>query len=243
MNSNFQALVAPLFRVDSLTKNVNIVTILLVKRHSKEDMRHFERIYEIAVGHNGIVTNADASRAGITTSEIARYCKDGRLERIGYGVYRPRHYVPTRLTRYAAALALVGDGAFIHGVSVVRMLGLIREGAGEEDTVCVATTRRVRRKLPSWLCVRRASSSSACVEYDGLLSQPLDEALRESASSIGAQALRSAAERAVAGGLLARDLYDALGFRVVPLTAQRSDSGLVEPTVAGMEQVPQTLEG
>lgn len=180
-------------------------------------MRHFEQLYSIAVENNGIVTNADAARVGVTTSEVARYLRDGRLQRLGYGVYLPRHYVPTRLTRYAAALALVGKGSFICGPSVVQMLGLVREDASEDQVVHVATTRRVRRRLPEWVCVRRASKPVMCVEYDGLPSQPVGEAMRECVESLASPALQAAVGHAFAEGLLTERQCAELGLKVLEL--------------------------
>ena len=71
-------------------------------------MKHFDSIYEICADNYGIVTTGEALEVGVLKPELARYVKDGRLTRLGHGVYRLTRYIPTPLDTYAEAVALVG---------------------------------------------------------------------------------------------------------------------------------------
>lgn len=87
-------------------------------------MKHFDEIYEIAADGYGIVTASQAREAGVTTSEMSRWCADGKLVRRGHGVYKVARWVPTPLDPFAEAVALMGDGSFLWGESVLSMHGL-----------------------------------------------------------------------------------------------------------------------
>ena len=56
--------------------------------------------------------------------------------------------MPTPHDAYAEAVALVGGGAYLHGESVLSMHGL---ALIDPRAIEVATTKRVRRRLPSWV--------------------------------------------------------------------------------------------
>ena len=71
-------------------------------------MAIYDDIYEIAADNYGIVTSAQAKRVGASDKELSRIAKDGRLTRIGYGVYRIKHWVPTEYDAFAEGVALVG---------------------------------------------------------------------------------------------------------------------------------------
>lgn len=58
-------------------------------------MTHFDDIYDIVANGYGIVTAAQARKAGVTTGELSRWCADGRPLRRGHGVYKLVRWVPT----------------------------------------------------------------------------------------------------------------------------------------------------
>lgn len=60
----------------------------------------------------------------MTTGEMGRWCADGKLVRRGHGVYKVARWVPTPLGPFAEAVALMGDGSFLWGESVLSMHGL-----------------------------------------------------------------------------------------------------------------------
>ena len=137
-------------------------------------MTHYDALLNVALRNHGIVSSAMADELGLRTSEVTRYCHDGRIVRVGYGVYRIADYTPTRMTRYAAAVASVGEGAYVYGRSALTLCDLVPY---EPGSVFVATTRRVRRALPPWVKLVRASQPDVCIEFGGIPSQPPATAL------------------------------------------------------------------
>ena len=91
-------------------------------------MTQFDKIYEVAADNYGLVTYAEACEEGVTGAELHRYVKDGRLKRIGLGLYKLTRYIPTINDPYAEAVALVGTGAYLYGESVIATKNARREG-------------------------------------------------------------------------------------------------------------------
>lgn len=111
-------------------------------------MSYYDDIYEEAIDSYGVITTSRAKRIGVPKGELVKLAKRGRIDRIGYGVYRIKPYVPTRLDRYADAVALVGEGSYIFGESVLAIheLAFVNPRA-----IMVATPKRTRRTLPAWV--------------------------------------------------------------------------------------------
>ena len=137
-------------------------------------MTHFDALRSKALENYGIVTSAIAADLGLRTNEVVRFCQDGRLVRTGYGTYRLADYTPTRLTRFAEAVAVVGEGSYVFGRSALMLCDLLPY---EPGTICVATRQRVRRALPGWIELRRAPKNDVCIEFGRIPSQSPERAL------------------------------------------------------------------
>ncbi|PZQ89815.1 MAG: hypothetical protein DI534_08530 [Leifsonia xyli] len=105
-------------------------------------------LWEIAASRNGIVTVAEAEDAGVPAVEVRKLAARGALRGYGQGVYAHRDVPTTSFTEPTAAVALAGEGAFLHRESVLDLLGL---GQFNPPKVRVGTRRRVRRTLPEWM--------------------------------------------------------------------------------------------
>jgi predicted transcriptional regulator of viral defense system len=162
-------------------------------------MVHYDDIYEIAADNYGLVTTAEAKKASIARSELVRYTKSGRLERIGHGVYRLTRYIPTAFDRYAEAVALVGPGSYLYGESVLAMheFALVNP-----SKISVATKRRMRRALPSWIEVVADGNDSVPVEYEGIPSQSIADAILACRTVVMADRLLEAAADARKQGFI-----------------------------------------
>ena len=84
-------------------------------------MTYYDDIFDIASENFGLITTAQARELGIAKDELSKLRARGKLTRVGHGVYRVKHHVPSPLDAYADAVALVGSGAYISGVSVLAM--------------------------------------------------------------------------------------------------------------------------
>lgn len=162
-------------------------------------MTVYDDIYEIAADNYGIVTSSQAKGAGASDKELSRIAKDGRLTRIGYGVYRIKHWVPTEYDAYAECVALVGPGAYLYGESVIAMHALAPTNPAR---VHVATPNRVRRSLPASIRVVRRRDCGDTTEYEGIPSQAIPAAIRSCEGTMMRERLVDAARRARELGLI-----------------------------------------
>ncbi len=137
-------------------------------------MTHFDALRSKALENYGIVTSAIAADLGLQTNEVVRFCQNGRLVRTGYGTYRLADYTPTRLTRFAEAVAIVGEGSYVFGRSALMLCDLLPY---EPGVICVATKQRVRRVLPDWIELKKAPKNDVCIEFGRIPSQSPECAL------------------------------------------------------------------
>ena len=170
-------------------------------------MAHFDDIYDIAAAGYGIITAAQAREAGAAPSELNRWCADGRLLRRGHGVYKLARWVPTPYDAYAEAVALVGGGAYLHGESVLAMHGL---ALVDPRAIEVATPKRVRRRLPSWVEPVIAPKGERATSYEGIPSQRVADAIESCAGSVMPARLLEAAKQARGEGLVTAGEYERL---------------------------------
>lgn len=138
-------------------------------------MSHYDDIYEVAADSHGLITSREARSLGVSDKEMSRLAGEGRLNRIGRGVYRVRHHVPEPDDPYADAVAAVGEDAYLYGESVLAMLSLAPTNPAR---IYVATPRRVRRKLPPGVVVVRRSTAGDITAYGGIGSQSAAGAIR-----------------------------------------------------------------
>ena len=141
------------------------------------DMRRWEAIQQIALGSNGIVTFAQARNVGAFPAEIYRWCKAGKLLKVGRGVYRltsvPSHGIVSDM---ASLLALVGEGAYLYGESAIALLGLCPT---RPYVAYVAVPRRIRKTtLPKGVIVIRSPASYRPIYHDGIACQRPADAIR-----------------------------------------------------------------
>lgn len=162
-------------------------------------MAIYDDIYEIAADNYGIVTSAQAKRVGASDKELSRIAKGGRLTRIGYGVYRIKHWVPTEYDAFAEGVALVGPHAYLYGESVIAMHSLAPTNPAR---VHVASPDRVRKSLPASVEVVRRPDCGDTTEYEGIPSQTIPAAILSCKGTMMRSRLRDAARRARELGLI-----------------------------------------
>ena len=145
-------------------------------------MKHWESIQQCALGSNGIVTLAQAGDAGVFPAEIYRWCKAGKLLKVGRGVYRLTS-IPLQglVSDMASLLAMVGKDAYLYGESVLSLLGLCPT---RPYIAYVAVPRRIRKTtLPKGVIIIRSPASYRPIYHDGIACQRPADAIR---SCVGA---------------------------------------------------------
>ena len=165
-------------------------------------MSYYETIYEYAADNFGLITSAKASALDIPNVELVKLSHRGRLVRVGHGVYRIIHYVPTPLDKYAEAVAIVGENAYIFGESVLAM----HELAFVNPTVIlVATTKRIRKTLPEYIRIVCIKDKGCVTPHEGIPSQSIVSAILECGKSVMADRLENAIDEAKKRGLITQE--------------------------------------
>jgi predicted transcriptional regulator of viral defense system len=156
-------------------------------------------VREIALDHYGYVTTKDAAEAGVPAGELPKLAARGGLKNVAYGLYRVPDVRPTEFDQFAEALLRVGDGAYLHGESVLALFGLADVNPRK---IKVAVPRRARPMLPPFIELTHVKGDVLTAFYEGLNAQPVADALLECRGRIENTRLLEAAKQARAEGLL-----------------------------------------
>ena len=156
-------------------------------------------VRELAFDHYGYVTTRDAADAGVPAVELPKLAARGGLKNIAYGLYRVLDVPPTPFDQFAEALLRVGEGAYLHGESVLALFGLADVNP---NRIKVAVPRRARPVLPPFIELTQVQDGAPTTLYDGLAAQPVAQAILECRGRIERVRLLDAAKRARKEGLL-----------------------------------------
>ena len=162
-------------------------------------MKNYDVIYENAADNYGIITSYKARAIGIPNVELVKLAHRGRLRRIGHGVYRIMHYIPTQFDKFAEAVALVGNEAIIYGESVLAMHSLALVNS---TVIYVAAKNRIRKTLPSYIEIIYLGAAVSETEYEGIPSQSIFEAILVCKSTVMKGRLLDAVREAERQGLI-----------------------------------------
>ena len=162
-------------------------------------MKNYDLIYENAADNYGLITSYEAKSIGIPNVELVKLAHRGRLRRLGHGVYRIVHYIPTPYDKFAEAVALVGSGAVIYGESVLAMHGLALVNPA---VIYIAVKNRVRKKLPAYIEIIYPGIAFSETMYEGIPSQTVFEAILVCKSRVMTDRLIEAVNEAERQGLI-----------------------------------------
>ncbi len=163
------------------------------------EVKYRDIVREIALDHYGYVSTRDAVEAGVPAVELPKLAARGGLENVAYGLYRVPDVPPTRYDQFAEALLRVGEGAYLHGESVLALFGLADVNPRQ---IKVAIRRRARPRLPAFVELTQVRGDVRTTSYEGLASQSVADALLECRGRIETERLVSATKQARAEGLL-----------------------------------------
>ncbi|MGO1183463.1 MAG: type IV toxin-antitoxin system AbiEi family antitoxin domain-containing protein [Micrococcaceae bacterium] len=156
-------------------------------------------VREIALNQYGYVTTKDAADAGVPSVELPKLAARGGLKHIAYGLYRVPDVPPTPHDQLAEALLRVGEGAYLYGESVLALFSLADVNPRQ---IKVAIPRRARPTLPTHIDLAHTREGGPTTIYEGLVSQPVADALLECRGRIENGRLLDAAKEARQQGLL-----------------------------------------
>lgn len=158
-------------------------------------MGKIEYIYS-SVDDFGLITSAEAADLGMSNAELVQQAQKGRLVRVARGVYRMPVWPSQPEAPYAVAVKAAGEGAFLYGESVVALLQL---APTDPSKMWVASPKRVRRSLGEGVRLVRVPDAEP-VWLEGVLCQPLSEALICASKTMGVARAWQAALEARAEG-------------------------------------------
>ena len=162
-------------------------------------MAHYDDILEISLDNYGLVTYRQAEEAGIAGSELARFVEQGRLSKLGHGLYQVTMRIPTVYDRYAQAVALAGEGSILFRTAVLALLGL---SSVNPVSIEVASTKRIRRNLPPWVEIVSCTSLEDVTRYHGIPCQNLFDAFVSCKQILMSERILDGAREAHSKGLL-----------------------------------------
>ncbi|MDN5794800.1 MAG: hypothetical protein L0H79_03495 [Intrasporangium sp.] len=162
-------------------------------------VRYRDVVREIALDHYGYVTTKEATEAGVPAVELPKLAARGGLENVSYGLYRVPDIPPTDYDQFAEALLRAGEGAYLHGESVLALFGLAEVNPKQ---IKVAVPRRARPKLPAFVELTQARDAVRTTLYEGLKAQRVADAILECRGRIETERLLDAARQARKEGLL-----------------------------------------
>lgn len=171
-------------------------------------LKYREVVRQIALDHYGYVTTRQAADAGVPPVELPKLAARGGLQNISYGLYRVPDIPPTAYDQYAEALLRAGTGSYLHGESVLALFGLADVNPRR---IMVAVRRRVRPKLPPFIELTRVRQDVRTTRYEGLLSQPVADAILECRGRVDSARLLDAAKQARGEGLLTTQEWQRVG--------------------------------
>jgi len=164
-----------------------------------------DTVRELALDQYGYVTTQDAADAGVPPVELPKLAARGRLVNVAYGVYRVTDIPITEYDQFAEALLRVGEGAFLHGESVLALFGLADVNP---RSIKVAVPRRARPNLPPFVQLTQVTGAPTTTTYRGLAAQPVADAILECRGQIETEQLVDAARQARSEGLLTTADWD-----------------------------------
>lgn len=124
--------------------------------------------------------------------KLARY-RNGDMQNAAYGLYRFIKIPVSSLGYLAEAVKRVGDGAYLHGESVLELHGLADVNP---RYIYVASPKRVRRSFPGNLKVSVGKAGAPVTEYEGIPCQPVADAILECRGKVEHKRLVQAAHEA-----------------------------------------------
>lgn len=162
-------------------------------------VKYRDVVREIAFDHYGYVTTKAAAEAGVPAVELPKLAARGGLDNVTYGIYRVTDIPPTPYDQFAEALLRAGEGAYLHGESVLALFGLADVNP---KRVKVAVRRRTRATFPSFMELTQVKDEARTTFYEGLAAQPVADAILECRGRIETERLLDAAKQARGEGLL-----------------------------------------
>ena len=174
-------------------------------------MNSYERIYELAAGNFGLVTASQANELGVSTREMSRWVKMGRLEKPCRGLFRVSVFPSSPFDVYATAIESVGPEAYLCGESVLAILNLTPTNP---TWIHVATAMRKRKRFIEGVKICQARPGYIPTVYQGVRSQRVADAIVDCRNIVRMDRLEMALKVAVKQGFIHKDEIQQIRKRI-----------------------------
>ncbi len=163
----------------------------------------YDTVHAIATEQHGLLKATQATAAGVAPKSLVAMAARGRLERIGYGLYRDLRIPESRWTPYMhAALWPFGTVGFLCGETVLGLLDLSDVNPAAIHIAVPTDFRARRREPPPGVVVHYAAvPPEERMAIEGIPATTVARAIRDCAQwQLGPALVRQAIEDARKGG-------------------------------------------
>ncbi|MGB8909741.1 MAG: type IV toxin-antitoxin system AbiEi family antitoxin domain-containing protein [Candidatus Cybelea sp.] len=143
-----------------------------------------ERLYALAEGQDGYFSMPQALKAGIARNAVVKAAHRGRVERISQGVYRLGRFPVLSERTHLWESVLWPQARECVSAALSHQTALTIHGLSDANPaqvhITVPKSFRVRRDVPLWLTIHRASIGEAERDYvEGLPVTTVERTLRD----------------------------------------------------------------
>ncbi len=162
------------------------------------------RLFDVAVERHGFVTTEDAENLGIPVVELGKLGARGRLERVGYGIYRFPELPATAQDPYMLATLWAGGRGVLSHATALAIYEL-----------CDVNPPKIHLTVPRGYRPRRAGGELYVVHHEELDDADLGwwEGIRAVKPAV---AIRQAAEGAVPAYLARQAIKEGVARGILP---------------------------
>jgi len=157
-------------------------------------MNYRSRVFEFCQDTGGLLTTKEAAQIGVPAVELRKLAQRGALERIGHGTYRITHFPHSENMTTLEVLKMAGPESYVVGESVLALLDL---GIFNSRKLHIATPKRVRKQLPSYVTIHKSASGDVATEkYKQIKCQKVSDVFIDLVGQLASDQLFSAAVEA-----------------------------------------------
>ena len=208
------------YRMDHSPWAITHVTIMMTFMPSSR-----ETLYALAEPRSGWITSADATDAGVSRQQLARYAGSGVLRRSRYGVYRFRDFPAQPFEDVIEACLFAGPSAVASHETALAIYGL---GDAMPASIHLTVPRRLRKQARGVIVHVAPVPDADATSRDGVAITTVERTIHDLATTSIREAIDSLIDEAEEGGLLggtaARMLRNSL-----PSTDEHSGGRTVRP--------------
>lgn len=173
-----------------------------------------ETLYRVAEPCAGWFRAADATGAGVSRQQLARYVTSGVLQRSAHGVYRLRHFPVQRFEDVIEACLWAGPAAVASHDTALAVYGL---GDAMPASIHITVPRRLRKERRGVIVHVASFADSEIETRDYVAITTVERTINDVARDSAPDAIEALIDEAEHDGLMRHDAAAALRASLVGL--------------------------